>query len=176
MITIIYLYTLYIKEINRASHSVTVSLRESPFRINGGPSLHSSLGLFLLIFFFLSLFRSMLISEIYMTNTRAASQPKMSRARWSARSTISTTATPSEHRFLSIFSACFSRQSLPIESICSLGATHTSKEFRLSAEHFDFGEQIANLWLTAATLIFKILAWKESDSFLTRKKLILIEF
>lgn len=104
MITVIYLYALYIKKINRAIYSITFSLHENPSRINGDSSLHSFFGLFLLIFF-LSLFRSMLISEIYMTNTHAASQPKMFRARWSARSTISTTATPSR---------------LPVDLLCLL--------------------------------------------------------
>lgn len=46
---------LCIKEINRAIYSVTFTLRESASRINGGPSLHSFPGLFLLIFFSLSL-------------------------------------------------------------------------------------------------------------------------
>lgn len=55
MITVIYLYALYIKEINRAIYSITFSLHENPSRINGDPSLHCFLGLFLLIFFSLSL-------------------------------------------------------------------------------------------------------------------------
>jgi len=147
------IFVRYIKEINRSIYSVTFTLRESASRINGGPSLHSFLGLFLLIFF-LSLIRSMLISEIYMTNTRAASQPKMSRARWSARSTISTTAAPIRTP-LPVDLLRLPLSAISIDSIYSLlVATHTSREFRLSryAEHF--GEQIADLWSTAMTLIF----------------------